>query len=1111
MQQLRFFLERKTGQATNFRRESDSTSGHLGCGNSKPVPVLRASGQWSQPRKVEEVRKADRRDCRSRLQLAWLVGACSRAQDSRASPAVSADIFSSLPVRTTAWKQLSLRLFAVLAFGGAALTLYAAQAPEDSRFARDPAQPVDTWYTQRIQKYTTEPTLNSPLTDYLPASKSVPTPAKVLGDIAGAPTMLPSAEDVYRYFRLLAGSSPRVKVFTIGRSEEGREMIAVAVGDEALLAKVKENDARLAQLADPRTIGMNDTTASELAAQSFPVYYITGTIHSPETGAPTALMELAYRLAVDNSPYIQYIRTHMITLITPVVEVDGRDRMVDLYKWHKAHPGENWPHLLYWGHYVAHDNNRDAMAMTLNLTKNILNTYLSWHAQVLHDLHESVPFLYDNTVGDGPYNAWIDPMLADEWATLASDNMRQMEKFGMPGAFTHGDFDTWSPGYLMFLAGMHNGISRLYETFGNGGADTEKRILSPDEYSRTWYRQNPPYPVVMWSQRDNNNYEETALLATLSYFARNGGRFLENYYLKSKRSIQKPQEAGPAAYVLQADPSALNRQIQLLKVLDAQHVEIQKLEESATVTIPPPAHPQTEDGKPAPALPRKQTFAAGSFVIRMDQPFSRVADALLDRQYWSPDDPQKHPYDDTGWSFGDLFNAVAVRVTDKTILAARMQKIGDLNQIVEGANGPGPVYAIDHTGQMSLAALPYALQGADISVAEEEFMGEGRRFHAGSLIIRGIDSTRLSETLKRLDLQAHSLAVAPDVPRHAAAAPRIAFMHTWLYTQTEGWWRMAFDKLQIPYAYISTQTVAGEANLRSKYDVIVFAPVAEVSADRILNGIPMWGNPLPWQKTPLTPNLGRLDTTDDMRPGLGFSGIQRLKEFVEGGGLLITAEDTAEFAIEEGLTPGVFVAPPKKAKVVGSVLKAVLADKRQPVAYGYDSDLSVYSSDGLAFEVSNLTVNRKLPTQKDYKRPTGRGGPEDEDVPEGRPIMEPPPLPSPKPWEPTPLNEEQERNNPYVIPEAFRPNVIFRYADNKDLLVSGLLEDGEAIAEFGVVVNAHLGRGNVLLFANNPIYRGETLGSYALVFNAILNFDHLKAPASANRKTSSPAQPPSPR
>src|SRR5690242_16646185 len=185
-------------------------------------------------------------------------------------------------------------------------------------------------------------------------------------------------------------------------------MIAVAVGSEQLLSKLDENRARLTKLADPRTINFDDAEADRLVNASFPIYYITGTIHSPETGAPTALMELAYRLAVDDSPYIKYIRTHMIVLITPVGEVDGRDRMVDIYRWHKAHPKEKYPDLLYWGHYVAHDNNRDAMSMTLDLTRNVLNTYLDWHAQVLHDHHESVPSLYDNTVGDGPYNAWVD-------------------------------------------------------------------------------------------------------------------------------------------------------------------------------------------------------------------------------------------------------------------------------------------------------------------------------------------------------------------------------------------------------------------------------------------------------------------------------------------------------------------------------------------------------------------------------------------------------------------------------------------------------------------------------------------------------------------------------
>ena len=197
--------------------------------------------------------------------------------------------------------------------------------------------------------------------DYLPASATVPTPKAVLGDIAGARNNLPYTKEVHAYMRLLAKSSPRVRVYSIGTSEEGREMIAVAVASEALLANLDQNKANLAKLADPRSIRMDDAEAAALVAQTVPVYYITGTIHSPESGAPTALMELAYRLAVDESPYIKNIRDHLVTLITPVVEVDGRDRQVDIFKWRMAHPGETAPPLLYWGKYVAHDNNRDGL------------------------------------------------------------------------------------------------------------------------------------------------------------------------------------------------------------------------------------------------------------------------------------------------------------------------------------------------------------------------------------------------------------------------------------------------------------------------------------------------------------------------------------------------------------------------------------------------------------------------------------------------------------------------------------------------------------------------------------------------------------------------------
>ena len=91
-----------------------------------------------------------------------------------------------------------------------------AQTNIASQLTPDTKQPIDQSYTEKIKQYTTEPYFNSPLTDYLPASKTVPTPAKVLGDVSGAPGILPYAEDVYKYFRELAAATPRVRVVTIG-------------------------------------------------------------------------------------------------------------------------------------------------------------------------------------------------------------------------------------------------------------------------------------------------------------------------------------------------------------------------------------------------------------------------------------------------------------------------------------------------------------------------------------------------------------------------------------------------------------------------------------------------------------------------------------------------------------------------------------------------------------------------------------------------------------------------------------------------------------------------------------------------------------------------------
>ncbi|HMD98573.1 MAG TPA: hypothetical protein VKM93_14715, partial [Terriglobia bacterium] len=255
-----------------------------------------------------------------------------------------------------------------------------------------------------------------------------------------------------------------------------------------------------------------------------------------------------------------------------------------------------------------------------------------------------------------------------------------------------------------------------------------------------------------------------------------------------------------------------------------------------------------------------------------------------------------------------------------------------------------------------------------------------------------------------------------------------------------------------------------------------------------------WGNPLPWKTTPETPNMG-IDSTDDIRPGLGWTGLAHLQDFVRRGGVLVTADDTANFATSLGLTQGVSIAPSRAMKIVGSVVRTQMVDAASPIAYGYGDKLSVYCFNGPIFNLSNFAGGRggRRPRPEERERPTGRGTPDDPDFTPGRPTAEAPEEPHAETWQALPLTEEQRRNGINVIPPAARPRVILRYADAKDLLVSGLIEGGNEIAQHAAVIDVPVDHGHVVLFSLNPVYRGETEGSYALVLNTIVNFDSLDA------------------
>jgi uncharacterized membrane protein YgcG len=560
-------------------------------------------------------------------------------------------------------------------------------------------------------------------------------------------------------------------------------------------------------------------------------------------------------------------------------------------------------------------------------------------------------------------------------------------------------------------------------------------------------------------------------------------------------------------------------------VLQKQAVEISRATADFTVTIPRKAAAaggrggrggannaaaDSAQNAGASAPGEKRTFPAGSYIIRMDQPYSRIADALLDYQYWSPNDPQKNPYDNTGWTFPEGFGVQAIRVVDTMVLKAPMQSVTGTITAPGGISGSGDAYLINANGDNALATLRYKLRSADFQAAEEPFDAGGQHFNRGSFIIRNVDRNALDSEAKRLGLKV-TAAAAPGVKSHPVRAARVALMHTWTSTQTEGWWRQALDLMEIPYDYVSTHDVATTPDLRAKWDVIMMGPGGG-NAQSIIQGMPMWRNPMPWKKSAETPNIGEYAQTDDIRPGLGYDGLEKLQDFVAKGGVFIGSENTADFAISMGMTNGVSSSTPSGNTVVGSLLRTKLADETSPIAYGIIDNLAVYSSSGMNFSVSNQRGGRAGGGGGGgfggggggrggggATRATGRGTQDDQDFVPGRPPIEPtglgpvPPRTPTSPWQVPVPTEEQMRNPLNIIPPDQRPRVPLRFADQRELLVSGLLDGGAQIAQRPVVVDAPFEKGHVVLFANNPLYRGLTIGSYALVLNTIMNFDNLNA------------------
>ncbi len=907
--------------------------------------------------------------------------------------------------------------------------------------------------SEEIAQATTDPRFLSRWVAYVPASPTVPSPRAFFHRIAGAPGELVESAGAYAYARALAAASPRVRLVTIGRSEEGRDILMIAVADEQGIRDLDRLKADTAALADPRTT--DPAAAARLIESARPLYYFNAALHSDETGSTEAMLEMAYRLAVSEQPFIRRIRSNVVVLINPVSNPDGRDKQVEwFYRFLKGKTElEKLPRQAppYWSRYAFVDINRDAHQLTHETTKAVQRVMLEWHPTVIHDLHESVALLMTWN-GTGPINELVDPLSYGERLELSFHEVQAMTGLGMPGVWTWNFGDDFAHLFLDSIALNHNSMGRGYETFGNGTAETLVQHAPEDERSVEWYRPAPPPGgAFRWSARDNLNYQETAALSALDAVAGQSKVLLSNFYQKGLHSWQKGVRSAPFAFAIPSDQGDPLRVAQMVSRLMAQGIEVQR----ATADL------RLKDG----------SYPAGTYIVRMDQPYRNYAVDLLTMQNYPHDGGE--PYDDISWNFPAHYHLSAVPIADAGVRDAPLARLAAVPAPQGHVTGAGAFYLLKDTGQEGLLEARIRLAKFKVNIAEAAFTQGGVSYPAGTWIIPqqpGLAGP-LASTARDLSLELQATAQSPQVAAHAAPAPRLAIWIPWADTDSSGWARYSLDQRHIPYTYVRDEDVRA-GKLKQRFDVLLYGHVDLELAEQI-QGIPKKWGPMPFLKTARTPSHGTPAQSADITGGIGWSGLEQLQRFVEDGGLMITLGSGSALALEAGIVRGVrresggvprssqgggadsaAAAQGAQTRTPGAHVRVTFARPDHPIAYGYDVHTHVFRQNFPLYATPRFWLRMAYCTGC-------LDGPED---PSG---------------------------------------VVLRWGDETaPFLVSGQVWGENNLIGRPAILDLPSGRGHVIAFNFNPLHRDLNRGDQRLLWNAIINWQAILAPRGPAPQTS---------
>src|SRR5436305_393132 len=642
--------------------------------------------------------------------------------------------------------------------------------------------------------------------------------------------------------------------------------------------------------------------------------------------------------------------------------------------------------------------------------------------------------------GTGPINESVDPLTCAERLELSCHEVQTLTALGMPGVWTWNLGDDFAHLYLDAIATNHNADGRGYETFGNGTAETLVPEQPENDTSVEWYRPLPPpaQKSFTWSARDNVNYNETAMLAALDDTAQQSKRLLENYYLKAVHSYRRGLEQSPYAFLIpdrQGDPA---RVAQLVARLLAQGIEVHRAATDLTL--------------------KEGSFAAGTYVVRLDQPYRDYALDLLSAQSYPKEGGEA--YDDVSWELPAHYHLAAIATADPAVRGAQLTALGEAPRPRGQVLGEGPVYVLADTGQEGLLEARYRLARFTVGIAERAVTADGGPYPAGSWILApqsGL-AAALTQTAETLGLDFASTRSAPEVASHAAPAPRLGLWVPWADTDTIGWARYTLDQRHIPYIYVRDEDIRA-GRLRDKYDVLLYGHVDLELAEQI-QGIPRAWGPMPFKKTRATPSLGTPAESDDITGGIGWSGVAELQRFVDSGGLLITLGNGSMLPLESGIVRGVrresggvprstqgggaAAAAASQSSVTrtpGAHVRVSFARPDHPIAYGYGARTYVFRQNFARYSIPRRRLRMAYCT-------TCLDGPLDTSA--------------------VVLEWGEREGAPFVV--------------------SGQAWGEENLIGHPAILDLRSGAGHVIAFNFNPLHRDLNRGDQRLLWNAIINW-----------------------